>query len=181
MRGRRLVDDLTRAVGIDSIDHRRVSRTHPEPAGPIHRQRPDIFLFGVEERPGRSVSVDDEDLPAGSGGRVDARSGYGEREDVVFVGVEDRFFPLAWAGANQLFTIEAFRRDEGLDLGGVDFNDVPGLSNEARGKLKAALPRTVGQAGRLDGVTPAALGILAAYLRREARRKSSARVSVTGA
>jgi tRNA uridine 5-carboxymethylaminomethyl modification enzyme len=50
---------------------------------------------------------------------------------------------------------------------------VPGLSNEARAKLRAAQPRTVGQAGRLDGLTPAALGILAAYLRREARRKNS--------
>ena len=50
---------------------------------------------------------------------------------------------------------------------------VPGLSNEARAKLEAARPRTVGQAGRLDGMTPAALGILAAYLRREARRKTS--------
>ena len=48
-----------------------------------------------------------------------------------------------------------------------------GLSNEARAKLEAAQPRTVGQAGRLDGLTPAALGILAAYLRREARRKNS--------
>ena len=43
----------------------------------------------------------------------------------------------------------------------------------ARSKLEAARPRTVGQAGRLDGLTPAALGILAAYLRREARRKTS--------
>jgi tRNA uridine 5-carboxymethylaminomethyl modification enzyme len=42
-----------------------------------------------------------------------------------------------------------------------------GLSNEARSKLEAARPRTVGQAGRLDGLTPAALGILAAYLRRK--------------
>ena len=50
---------------------------------------------------------------------------------------------------------------------------VPGLSNEVRPKLEAARPRTVGQAGRLDGMTPAALGILAAYLRREARRKTS--------
>ena len=50
---------------------------------------------------------------------------------------------------------------------------MPGLSNEARAKLERARPRTVGQAGRLDGLTPAALGILAAYLRREARRKVS--------
>jgi tRNA uridine 5-carboxymethylaminomethyl modification enzyme len=73
----------------------------------------------------------------------------------------------------QTADVDAFRRDEGLVLSGIDYADVPGLSNEARAKLAAAQPRTVGQAGRLDGLTPAALGILAAYLRREARRKNS--------
>jgi tRNA uridine 5-carboxymethylaminomethyl modification enzyme len=72
----------------------------------------------------------------------------------------------------QTADVDAFRRDEGLVLADIDYADVPGLSNEARSKLAAARPRTVGQAGRLDGLTPAALGILAAYLRREARRKS---------
>jgi tRNA uridine 5-carboxymethylaminomethyl modification enzyme len=70
--------------------------------------------------------------------------------------------------------VDAFRRDEGLILSDVDYADVPGLSNEARTRLEAARPRTVGQAGRLDGMTPAALGILAAYLRREARRRATA-------
>src|SRR5205823_11086228 len=74
----------------------------------------------------------------------------------------------------QIADVDAFRRDEGLILSDIDFADVPGLSNEARAKLQAMRPRTVGQAGRLDGMTPAALGILAAYLRREARRKTSA-------
>jgi tRNA uridine 5-carboxymethylaminomethyl modification enzyme len=73
----------------------------------------------------------------------------------------------------QIADVDAFRRDEGLVLAGVDYDDVPGLSNEARAKLRAAQPRTVGQAGRIDGMTPAALGILAAYLRREARRKTA--------
>ena len=73
----------------------------------------------------------------------------------------------------QTADVDAFRRDEALVLTGIDYSDVPGLSNEARSKLQAAKPRTVGQAGRLDGLTPAALGILAAYLRREARRKTS--------
>jgi tRNA uridine 5-carboxymethylaminomethyl modification enzyme len=73
----------------------------------------------------------------------------------------------------QTADVDAFRRDEGLVLTDIDYADVPGLSNEARVKLEAARPRTVGQAGRLDGLTPAALGILAAYLRREARRKNS--------
>jgi tRNA uridine 5-carboxymethylaminomethyl modification enzyme len=76
----------------------------------------------------------------------------------------------------QIADVDGFRRDEGLILTGVDYALVPGLSNEARSKLEVARPRTVGQAGRLDGLTPAALGILAAFLRREARQKPSAGV-----
>jgi tRNA uridine 5-carboxymethylaminomethyl modification enzyme len=72
----------------------------------------------------------------------------------------------------QIADVDSFRRDEGLILSDVDYSQVPGLSNEARSKLETARPRTVGQAGRMDGLTPAALGILAAYLRREARRKT---------
>jgi len=74
----------------------------------------------------------------------------------------------------QVADVEAFRRDEGLILTGIDYRVVPGLSNEARNRLEKAQPRTVGQAGRLDGLTPAALGILASYLRREARKKGAA-------
>jgi tRNA uridine 5-carboxymethylaminomethyl modification enzyme len=70
--------------------------------------------------------------------------------------------------------VEAFRRDEGMALSDVDYQQVPGLSNEVRAKLEKARPFTVGQAGRIDGMTPAALGILAAYLRREARKTSKA-------
>jgi tRNA uridine 5-carboxymethylaminomethyl modification enzyme len=73
----------------------------------------------------------------------------------------------------QLADVESFRRDEGLVLGDIDYSLVPGLSNEARAKLEATRPWTVGQAGRIDGMTPAALGILAAYLRRESRRTAS--------
>ncbi len=74
----------------------------------------------------------------------------------------------------QMADVEAFRRDEGLLLDGIDYHAVPGLSNEARNRLELARPRTVGQAARLDGVTPAALGILAAYLRRQSRRHQPA-------
>ncbi|MDR6303122.1 tRNA uridine 5-carboxymethylaminomethyl modification enzyme [Nitrobacter vulgaris] len=74
----------------------------------------------------------------------------------------------------QTADVEAFRRDEGLILTGIDYSAVPGLSNEARNRLEKAQPRTVGQAGRLDGLTPAALGILAAYLRRETRKRAAA-------
>jgi tRNA uridine 5-carboxymethylaminomethyl modification enzyme len=40
-------------------------------------------------------------------------------------------------------------------------------------KFGAQRPRTVGQAGRLDGVTPAALTLLAAHLRRGSRRRAA--------
>ena len=76
--------------------------------------------------------------------------------------------------ARQAADVQAFRRDEGLVLTDVDYGAVPGLSNEARQKLEAVRPRTIGQAGRIEAMTPAALAILAAYLRREARRSSAA-------
>ncbi|NEW89594.1 tRNA uridine-5-carboxymethylaminomethyl(34) synthesis enzyme MnmG, partial [Rhodopseudomonas sp. WA056] len=74
----------------------------------------------------------------------------------------------------QTADVEAFRRDESLRLTDVDYAAVPGLPNEARTRLERHRPHTVGQAGRLDGITPAALGILAAYLRREERKRKSA-------
>ena len=67
--------------------------------------------------------------------------------------------------------VAAFKRDESLVLGDLDYALVPGLSNEARAKLQERQPWTVGQASRIQGMTPAALGILASYLRREGRRK----------
>lgn len=76
--------------------------------------------------------------------------------------------------ARQAADVQAFRRDEGLVLTDVDYRAVPGLSNEARQKLEMVRPRTIGQAGRIEAMTPAALAILAAYLRREARRSSVA-------
>jgi tRNA uridine 5-carboxymethylaminomethyl modification enzyme len=56
----------------------------------------------------------------------------------------------------------------------VDFDHVPGLSTEVRGRLKMARPETIGQASRLAGVTPAAVANLMIYLKmRENRRGGS--------
>jgi tRNA uridine 5-carboxymethylaminomethyl modification enzyme len=67
----------------------------------------------------------------------------------------------------QAADVAAFRRDESFELPEhLDYAAVPGLSNESRQKLAAARPRTIGHAGRLDGITPAALTLLAAYVRR---------------
>ena len=65
--------------------------------------------------------------------------------------------------------IAAFRRDEGLRIPeSLDYNSVGGLSNEVRGKLKTARPATLGQAARIEGVTPGALTALLAHVRRHA-------------
>jgi tRNA uridine 5-carboxymethylaminomethyl modification enzyme len=63
--------------------------------------------------------------------------------------------------------VAAYQRDEAMTLPeDIDYSNVAGLSNEARQKLGATRPRTVGQAGRIDGMTPAALMLLAAHVRR---------------
>ena len=62
--------------------------------------------------------------------------------------------------------IVAFRRDEGLGLPkDFDYASVRGLSTEARIKLEAIRPATLGQAARIDGVTPAALTLILAAVR----------------
>jgi tRNA uridine 5-carboxymethylaminomethyl modification enzyme len=73
----------------------------------------------------------------------------------------------------QAADIAAFRRDESIGLpADLDYDAVPGLSNEVRHRLAAARPRTLGQAGRIDGITPAALMLLAAHLRRPGRSRT---------
>ena len=68
--------------------------------------------------------------------------------------------------SRQAADIAAFRRDESLELpDGLDYAGVKGLSNEARQKLASIKPRTIGQAGRIDGMTPAALTLLVAHVR----------------
>jgi tRNA uridine 5-carboxymethylaminomethyl modification enzyme len=67
----------------------------------------------------------------------------------------------------QAADVAAFRRDEAYEIPEtIDYAAVPGLSNEARQKLAGVRPRTIGHASRLDGITPAALTLLAAFVRR---------------
>jgi tRNA uridine 5-carboxymethylaminomethyl modification enzyme len=62
--------------------------------------------------------------------------------------------------------ILAFRRDESRALpADLDYSAVHGLSTEARLKLEKIRPTTLGQAGRIDGVTPAALTLVLAHAR----------------
>jgi tRNA uridine 5-carboxymethylaminomethyl modification enzyme len=77
----------------------------------------------------------------------------------------------AYAGYldRQAADAEAFRRDEDLRLPpDLDYAGVGGLSNEVREKLAAVRPLTLGQAARIEGVTPGALTALLAHVRRRA-------------
>jgi tRNA uridine 5-carboxymethylaminomethyl modification enzyme len=75
----------------------------------------------------------------------------------------------------QAADISAYRRDEGLELpDGIDYAQLGGLSNEIKQKLEAVRPRTVGQAGRIDGMTPVALTLLLAHIRRSRRDAKAA-------
>ncbi|QTL05198.1 tRNA uridine-5-carboxymethylaminomethyl(34) synthesis enzyme MnmG [Aquabacter sp. L1I39] len=68
----------------------------------------------------------------------------------------------------QAADIATLRRDESLILpDDLTYTDLPGLSNELKQKLARVRPRTVGQAGRMEGMTPAALALLVTYARRQ--------------
>lgn len=77
--------------------------------------------------------------------------------DAVYAGYLDR----------QQADIVAFRRDEDLLLpSGLDYHGIGGLSNEAREKLVAVQPTTLGQASRIEGMTAGALTALLAHVKK---------------
>ena len=77
--------------------------------------------------------------------------------DAVYAGYLDR----------QAADVAAFRKEEDLRLPqDLDYARVGGLSGEVREKLSAVRPVTLGQAGRIEGVTPGALTALLAHVRR---------------
>ncbi len=70
--------------------------------------------------------------------------------------------------------IENLKRDEAQVIpSDFDFNAIVGLSNEMKLKLSAVQPETLAQASRIDGVTPAALTLVLARLRKSSRKKSA--------
>ena len=76
--------------------------------------------------------------------------------------------------ARQEADIRAYRRDEKLDIpDAFDYGQISGLSNELREKLEAHRPVTLAHASRIDGMTPSALMIVLAAIRKMQTRKSA--------
>ena len=69
-------------------------------------------------------------------------------------------------------TAKKFAQGEGKSIpADFDYDGVPGLSGEIREKLQQVRPRSLGQAARISGVTPAALAVLMVYLKRTGSRQ----------
>tara|TARA_E500000178_G_scaffold86626_1_gene85272 strand:+ start:3202 stop:5073 length:1872 start_codon:yes stop_codon:yes gene_type:complete len=68
--------------------------------------------------------------------------------------------------------ILAFKRDENLKIpDNIDYDSFSGFSNEVKTKLKQIKPKTMAQALRIDGITPAAVFILLSHLKRKSIKK----------
>lgn len=93
---------------------------------------------------------------------LDAQTVEQIEKDAIYAGYIDR----------QKADIEAMRRDEALNIPkNFDFDAVSGLSNELKQKLKAVSPETLGHAGRIDGMTPAAIALILAKIRQSGRKR----------
>ena len=75
--------------------------------------------------------------------------------------------------ARQEADVEALRKDEAVEIpDNFDFGLISGLSSEARQKLVSERPATLAQAARIDGMTPAALLLVRAHIRKIERRSA---------
>jgi tRNA uridine 5-carboxymethylaminomethyl modification enzyme len=73
--------------------------------------------------------------------------------------------------SRQAADVAAYRRDESFTLpDDLDYAAMQGLSNEAKQKLQKNRPRTIGNASKIDGMTPAALTLLVAHVKRGRKR-----------
>jgi tRNA uridine 5-carboxymethylaminomethyl modification enzyme len=73
--------------------------------------------------------------------------------------------------SRQAADVAAYRRDESFTLpDDLDYAAMQGLSNEAKQKLQKNRPRTIGHASKIDGMTPAALTLLVAHVKRGRKR-----------
>ena len=71
--------------------------------------------------------------------------------------------------------IAAYRKDEQMKIpADCDFRSIPGLSNEVCSRLEQHRPASLAQASRIEGITPAALTILLAHLKRQRRERERA-------
>ena len=71
--------------------------------------------------------------------------------------------------------IVTFRKDENLKIPeDINYDEFSGLSNEVKAKFKQIRPKTLGQALRIDGITPAAVYILLSHVKKLPKKRKMA-------
>jgi len=101
------------------------------------------------------------------------RSVWPELSDVTPQVAEQMEIEAAYAGYldRQEADIVAFRKDEDMRLpADLDYRAIGGLSNEAKDKLSTVRPATLGQAARIEGMTPGAITAVLGHLKRSAKK-----------
>ena len=89
-------------------------------------------------------------------GAIDAKAGERLETEAQYAVYLDR----------QAADAAVMRREESRSIpAGLDFSSLPGLSNELKQKMRDRQPRSIAEAQRMDGMTPAALGIILAQIR----------------
>ncbi len=106
--------------------------------------------------------------------------GMGELDDAVREQVE---IAAKYQGyiTRQQEEIAKQKGSENIKLSDVDYADVHGLSIEARQKLTQHKPETIGQAGRISGITPATISLLLVYLKRKHKKQASVNANTQAA
>ena len=90
-------------------------------------------------------------------------------EEVILVNKQDKVLGYM---EKQNADIVAFRRDENLVIPeNTDYSKLSGLSNEVKSKFMKIMPKTMGQALRIDGITPAAVFILLSHVKKRISSK----------
>ena len=152
-------DTITREVG--RLESTYIQPESPEAAelnqkipSPLTREYSLADLLRRPELEYRDVAT----LAAGPG-LISEHAGNQVATQIKYAGYIDR----------QADEIARLRRQESLPIPeNLDYSAVRGLSNEIQQKLSAAQPTTLARAGRISGVTPAALSLLLVHLKRQA-------------
>jgi len=171
---------LADSAGLVGARRRAVFRARMDRLGQAHEQLRTLSLTPDEaERAGLSVSKDGRrrnayellaypDIPFDRLKAIWPALGQIEPAIAEQVCIDARYAVYL---ERQKADIEALRRDEALEIpASVDYGAISGLSNEVRDKLEIVRPVTLAQAGRIEGVTPAALTLLLAHVKRRAKR-----------
>ncbi len=159
------------------IERLRETRINPKVLGshlqevlPGQRADRDYTLYELLKRPDvsyeRLMSLrDEEGVPIAGPGLSDSADSEQVAIQVKYAGYVER--QRAEIERQQAQASQAIPED-------FDYDAVPGLSIEVRQRLKLGRPATIGQAGRISGVTPAAISLLLVHLKRWQHRRRAA-------